>query len=109
VYTRLLPSLSWGDAAWSGLVTQGPFGLAALKPTALFGLDLPQLTHGVLWSLTLNVIAYVGGSLVRPATALERLQATAFVGAEHATAPSFRLFRASVTVHHLRATPARHP
>src|SRR3954453_1832912 len=98
VYTLLLPSLAGEGAVWSGLMTQGPFGVAALKPTALFGLDLPQLTHGVLWSLTLNVLAYVGCSLARPTTALERLQAPAFVGTEDAIAPSFRLFRASVTV-----------
>ncbi len=38
---------------WS---SPGPFGIAALKPTSLFGVDLPQLTHGVVWSLTLNIL-----------------------------------------------------
>ncbi|MFL5128329.1 MAG: NahK/ErcS family hybrid sensor histidine kinase/response regulator [Microvirga sp.] len=108
-YTLLLPSLALEGAFWTGFVKQGPFGLALLKPTALMGLELPQLTHGVLWSLALNLLAYVGFSLLRPANAVERLQATAFVGTDDASvAPSFRLFRASVSVDDLRATVARY-
>ncbi|HEX8664893.1 MAG TPA: NahK/ErcS family hybrid sensor histidine kinase/response regulator [Beijerinckiaceae bacterium] len=108
-YTLLLPSLALEGAFWTGFVKHGPFGLAFLRPTALLGLDMPQLTHGVLWSLALNVLAYVGFSFLRPANALERLQATAFIGADGAPiAPSFRLFRASVTVDDLKATVARY-
>jgi Na+/proline symporter len=76
-YTLLLPSLAWEGVLWSGFVSDGPFGIAALKPTALFGIDLPTLTHGVLWSLGLNIAAYVGFSFARPVDAMERLQATA--------------------------------
>jgi Na+/proline symporter/signal transduction histidine kinase len=108
-YTLLLPSLAWEGVVWTGFVSNGPFGIAALKPTALFGADLPTLTHGVLWSLGLNIAAYVGFSLIKPANALERLQATAFIGTDATSiAPSFRLFRASVTVGDLRATVARY-
>src|SRR5215216_3356987 len=108
-YTLLLPSLALEGVFWTGFVKQGPFGLALLKPTALMGLELPQLTHGVLWSLALNLLAYVAFSLLRPANAVERLQATAFVGTDDASvAPSFRLFRASVSVDDLRATVARY-
>jgi Na+/proline symporter/signal transduction histidine kinase/ActR/RegA family two-component response regulator len=108
-YTLLLPSLIWDGVFWSDLVVTGPFGLTALKPTALFGVDLPQLTHGVVWSLTLNILTYIGFSLWRPATALEQLQANVFVGEPSvSTAPSFRLFRASVTVDELRAAVARY-
>lgn len=107
-YTLLVPSLAGEGLPWAGFVAEGPFGLAALKPTALFGTDLPTLTHGVLWSLALNIVAYVAFSLAKPVNALERLQATAFVGADGAIAPSFRLFRASVSVDDLRATVARY-
>ncbi|HEX8165496.1 MAG TPA: NahK/ErcS family hybrid sensor histidine kinase/response regulator [Beijerinckiaceae bacterium] len=108
-YTLLLPSLALEGAFWTGFVKEGPLGLSLLKPTALLGIELPQLTHGVLWSLALNVAAYIGFSFLRPANALERLQATAFVGAGEASiAPSFRLFRASVTVDDLKATVARY-
>jgi signal transduction histidine kinase len=63
----------------------------------------------VLWSLALNLLAYVGFSLLRPVNAVERLQATAFIGTDDASvAPSFRLFRASVSVDDLRATVARY-
>lgn len=108
-YTLLLPSLMQDGAFGSDLMAHGPFGLGLLKPTALFGVDLPQLTHGVAWSLGANILAYVGASLLRPVNALERLQATAFIGpGDEAIAPSFRLFRASVSVGDLRATVARY-
>jgi signal transduction histidine kinase len=108
-YTLLLPSLVWDGVFWSDIVVTGPFGLTALRPTALFGVDLPQLTHGVVWSLTLNIICYVVFSLWRPVTALEQIQANIFVGEPIASAaPSFRFFRASVTVDELRATVARY-
>ena len=108
-YTLLLPSIAWDGGFWAELIARGPFGSELLKPTALFGVSLPQLMHGVAWSLGLNVAAYVGLSLVRPVNALERLQATAFVGPDQGSiAPSFRLFRASVSVSDLRATVARY-
>lgn len=108
-YTLLLPSLVWDGVFWSDVVVSGPFGIEALKPTSLFGVDLPQLTHGVVWSLALNVICYVSFSLWRPMTAMEKIQANVFVGETHVSvAPSFRFFRASVTVDELRATVARY-
>jgi Na+/proline symporter/signal transduction histidine kinase/ActR/RegA family two-component response regulator len=108
-YTLLLPSLVWDGVFWSDVVVTGPFGITALKPTSLFGVDLPQLTHGVVWSLTLNIICYIGFSLWRPVTAMEQIQANVFLGeAAASAAPSFRLFRASVTVGELRATVARY-
>jgi signal transduction histidine kinase/ActR/RegA family two-component response regulator len=108
-YTLLLPSLIREGVIWSDLMISGPFGITALKPTALLGSEMPQLTHGVVWSLALNIVAYIAFSLWKPATALERLQANAFVGEpDLSIAPSFRLFRASVTVDELRATVARY-
>ena len=110
-YTLLLPSLIDGGAPGSGLLgagllTAGPFGIPALRPTALLGVEgLPTLTHGVTWSLALNAVVYVLVSLARPGTAIERLQAGAFGGDD---APTFRLFRASVTIDDLRATVARY-
>ncbi len=65
--------------------------------------------HGVLWSLSLNIIAYVISSLARAPTAIERLQANLFVPSELAPmTPSFRLWRSSVTVEELTATVARY-
>jgi signal transduction histidine kinase len=108
-YTLLLPSLTWDHLVWAEFLAGGPFGLGFLKPTSLFGVELPQLTHGVIWSLALNALAFVAFSLTRPANNLERIQANAFVGDDEAAiAPSFRLFRASVSVEDLRATVARY-
>ena len=49
--------------------TDGPWGIALLRPQHLFGLDLPPLVHGVIWSLALNILAYIGFSLRRAALA----------------------------------------
>ncbi|MBF9195739.1 PAS domain-containing hybrid sensor histidine kinase/response regulator [Microvirga terrestris] len=108
-YTLLLPSLVWDGVFWSDVVVTGPFGITVLKPTSLFGVDLPQLTHGVIWSLTLNILCYIAFSLWRPVTAMEQIQANVFLGeAATSATPSFRLFRASVSVGELRATVARY-
>lgn len=108
-YTLLLPSISWGSGGVDGILAIGPFGIEALRPTALFGLDLPELTHGVIWSLGLNILAYVGVSYMRPLTALERVQAAAYIPSTDLPAtPSFRFFRATVTVEELRASVARY-
>jgi Na+/proline symporter/signal transduction histidine kinase/PAS domain-containing protein len=108
-YTLLLPSLVHAGSAWASLVSLGPLGMSALRPEALLGLDLPPLPHGVAWSLGLNVLAYVGFSLLRPATAMERLQANAFVESDRATmAQSFSLWRSSVTEAELQSTIGRY-
>src|SRR5690606_36347432 len=109
IYTLLRPSLvasGWLDAA---LLEAGPFGIAALRPRMLLGLEADPLTHGVIWSLACNVAAYVVGSLVSSPQPIERLQANSFVATElPASSPSFRLWRTSVTVGDLRATVARY-
>jgi Na+/proline symporter/signal transduction histidine kinase/CheY-like chemotaxis protein len=108
-YTLLIPSLSHPDGPWSELIAKGPLGIAALRPEALFGLDLPSLPHGVAWSLGLNILCYVGFSLLRPANAMERLQANAFVESDRATmAQSFSLWRSSVTEAELQSTIGRY-
>jgi Na+/proline symporter/signal transduction histidine kinase len=109
-YTLLLPSLA--DPAMVGLdgiVEQGLWGLSALRPTALLGLELPLITHGTLVSVGLNIAAFVGFSYLRPASAIERLQANLFVSPESpATTQPFRLWRTSITVDELRTTVARY-
>ena len=109
VYTLLLPSIAWEIRPFADLIAHGPFGFAWLRPTALFGLELPQLTHGVLWSLGVNLAAYVTVSLMRTPSSVERMQADAFIGeATTPAAQSFRLFRTAVTVAELQATVARY-
>ena len=109
LYTLLLPSLIHPGSEWRELVTLGPLGIAALRPEMLFGLELPPLTHGVVWSLGLNIAAYVGFSMLRPAHAMERLQANAFVASEQTSmAQTFSLWRASVTEGELQSTIGRY-
>ena len=60
----------------------GPFGIEALRPQDLFGTDLPPLMHGVLWSLSLNILTYIVLSLLRAPSSIERLQAEVFVPIE---------------------------
>jgi signal transduction histidine kinase len=80
-----------------------------LRPQALFGLDLPPLVHGVVLSLAVNIALYIGYSLARRPTAIERVQADVFVPSTLAPmTPSFRLRRASVTIEELIATIARY-
>jgi Na+/proline symporter/CheY-like chemotaxis protein len=108
-YTLLLPSIAWEMGGVASIVAFGPGGIAWLRPTALLGVDLPQLTHGVIWSLSLNLLAYFGFSFLRRTTSLEKIQADAYIGTNEMPATqSFRFFRASVTVEELQATVARY-
>jgi Na+/proline symporter/signal transduction histidine kinase len=108
-YTLLLPSLAAVGIVNESLLSHGPWGIALLRPHALIGLDLPPLAHGVIWSLSLNVLAYVVLSLGRAPTSIERLQADLFVPSDLAPmAPSFRLWRSSVTVEELTTTVSRY-
>ena len=80
-YTLILPALVKEGVAPVSLLTDGPFGLAWLRPTALLGLDaLDPLAHGVFWSLLVNVGAYLVVSALGTQDADERSQAAAFVG-----------------------------
>ncbi|MDN5781182.1 MAG: hybrid sensor histidine kinase/response regulator, partial [Luteimonas sp.] len=59
LYTLLLPALT--DAGWfdRGWIDNGPFAIGWLRPRQLFGLvGWDPLTHGVFWSLLLNIGAF---------------------------------------------------
>jgi len=64
----------------AAMIQQGPWGIAWLRPHALFGLEgLDPLVHAVFWSLTGNIVAYIAVSLLRDAQPLERLQGALFI------------------------------
>src|SRR6476620_2366175 len=108
-YTLLLPTLSDIGIVGERILTEGPWGLGMLRPQHLLGLDLPPLVHGVTWSLLLNVLFYIGFSLRREPSPIERLHATTFVPSDFTPiAPSFRHWRSSVTVDELTSTIARY-
>ncbi|WP_404326830.1 ATP-binding protein [Aerophototrophica crusticola] len=77
-YTLLLPSL----VPESRLVLAGPWGIGALRPEALFGVQgLSPLAHSLFWSLVANVGLYLGLSVLGPEDEGSRAQGPAFVEA----------------------------
>ena len=112
-YTLLLPSISAAGIVSARILTDGPWGLDFLRPEALLGLDLPPLVHGVALSFAANIACYIGFSLARPPSSIERVQGDLFAPPTLAPmlgpmAPGFRLRRASVSVEDLMATVARY-
>lgn len=108
-YTLLLPSLATSFSGIESIVANGPLGIAPLKPTELFGVELPRLVHGVLFSLSANILAYAGFSLTRAPAPIERLQANIFVGREPGPmGQSLRLWNASISAVELETTVARY-
>jgi Na+/proline symporter/signal transduction histidine kinase/CheY-like chemotaxis protein len=108
-YTLFLPSFMDTNAAGLVLLQEGPFGFHALRPQALLGVDLPPLMHGVLWSLSLNILAYIVLSLLRQPSSIERLQAEVFVPNELTPmTPAFRRWRTTVTVQDILSTVAQY-
>ena len=108
-YTLFLPTLSDIGVIGERILTDGPWGLAVLRPQHLLGLELPPLVHGVIWSLLFNIVCYIGFSLRREPSPIERLQANTFVPSDFTPmTPSFRLWRSSVTVEELTTTVSRY-
>lgn len=108
-YTLLLPSFvrsGWVDIA---LLESGPWGIAALKPYALFGVTLGDpLAHALFWSMALNIGLYVGLSLITRPTPAERAQATRFVEVfSHAEATPAPAWRGAVPIGELVNLAAR--
>jgi PAS domain S-box-containing protein len=83
-YTLIIPALVKEGVFPLALLEDGPLGVAWLRPTALFGLvGLDTISHGVFWSLFVNVGAYLMVSIASTQDADERSQAAAFVGVVH--------------------------
>ncbi len=80
VYTMFLPSFGDSFAMSASVLQDGPFGISWLKPHALFGINgLDPLVHAVFWSIALNTIAFLLGSILSVPGALEHLQGGMFV------------------------------
>ena len=80
IYTLLLPSFGSEFILSAATLADGPFGIAALRPQALFGVTgFDPLVHALFWSMTFNFLALVIGSLLSVPTELERLQSALFV------------------------------
>ena len=75
-----LPSFGPDAALSASVFYEGPWGIGALRPQALFGFEgLDPLVHAVFWSLSLNTLAFIVVSLVSFPAPLERLQCAQIV------------------------------
>jgi len=108
-YTLYLPSFG-GDFLLSAQeIENGPFGIALLRPQALFGFEgVDPLVHAMFWSLSLNTLLFVLGSLWRDPKPLERLQSTLFVDVFRTPADATAaLIRRSATTYDLNLLAQR--
>jgi PAS domain S-box-containing protein len=87
-WTLLVPTLAQAGLAPQSLLAAGPGGIGWLRPTALFGLELHPLAHGLVWSLGLATLTLVAVSQFGRRALLERVQAASFVDAEVASPPA---------------------
>lgn len=108
-YTLALPSLAQAGFFSRDILIHGPFNIALLNPTHLFGLDIRQLgfdqySHAVFWSMAANLGLFVGVSLFSRQNAMERKQATLFVDVFKCSVESEKssFWRASASVADLR-------
>ncbi len=109
VYTLFLPSLNASALDLGGWLHHGPLGIAILKPNALLGLEMPLVLHGVLWSLGVNILAFIGFSYSRRVSDIELVQARIFTGIDaEPLGQTYGLWQANVSVQDLQATLARY-
>jgi Na+/proline symporter len=61
IYTLLLPSFARSGWLPQAFLSEGPWGIALLKPQQLFGLrGMDAFTHALFWTMLANVGCYVG-------------------------------------------------
>ena len=108
-YTLMLPSVAKSGWLAPGFLSEGPWGIALLKPEQLLGLSgLDNLTHSLFWSLLANVGAYVLVSLWRTPSAAETSQALLFVDVfEHTRQVDPVFWRGRARVQDLQLLAAR--
>jgi Na+/proline symporter/nitrogen-specific signal transduction histidine kinase len=79
-YTLFLPSFGVGAAMPAHIFTDGLFGIAWLRPDALFGSEgMDPLVHSILWSISANTALFALASLCTFPNPVERVQGAAFV------------------------------
>ncbi len=107
-YTLLLPALARSGWLPIGLLEQGPWGIALLRPLELFGLKgLDQITHAMIWSMVANIGAYVAGSLSGSPSADETRQASLFVDVLRGGGAGARFWRGTASAPKLYGVLAR--
>ncbi|MDI5890573.1 sensor histidine kinase [Halomonas rhizosphaerae] len=103
-WTLLIPGFAQSGWLDAGFLDQGPWGLAWLRPYALFGLEGWDIyTHSLLWSLGANLGLLVGISLFTRQSPLEQTQAALFTEAMHPGLVQTSLWQGQTTRGELRA------
>lgn len=103
-WTLLIPGFAQSGWLDDAFLSEGPFGLAWLRPYALFGLEGWDIySHSLLWSLTANVGLLVGVSLFTRQTPLEQTQAALFTEAMHPSLMETSLWHGQTTRGELRS------
>ncbi|MGJ8557404.1 MAG: sodium:solute symporter, partial [Sulfitobacter geojensis] len=96
IFTMLLPSFGVDVALSKDTFEQGLLGINWLRPQALFGIDgLDPTVHAVVWSMSLNTLAFTVVSVFSFPEPIERLQGAQFVNVLDHSGPS-RVWTASV-------------
>jgi len=89
LYCLFLPSFGPSVFLSETLHAEGPWGIGWLRPYALFGAEgMDPMLHALMWSLLMNVGAFLLGSLLSFPQPLERLQGAQFVNVfDHSGTP----------------------
>lgn len=108
-YCLVLPSLADAGIISTQLISEGPWGISWLQPTSFFGLPgQGYFSHGVFWSLSLNLAAYILVSRLTPTRMIDRIQASIFVdNLEVKPIKTSRLWKGSTKVVDLRSLAER--
>jgi Na+/proline symporter/nitrogen-specific signal transduction histidine kinase len=86
-YTLFLPSFEGSWLMSADMLANGPWGIEALRPRALFGMnDMDPLVHALIWSMGVNAVVFVVVSLLSFPSPMERLQGAQFVNVFQRTA-----------------------
>jgi len=89
LYCLFLPSFGPAVFLSEAVHAEGPWGIGWLRPYALFGTEgMDPVLHALMWSLMVNVGAFLLGSLLSFPQPLERLQGAQFVNVfDHSGTP----------------------
>lgn len=86
IYTLILPFTLQVYTETDNFTQFGLFGISALKPYALFGVDfLSPPAHAFFWSMTFNIMSYLVFSLTSKGNYRERNYAEMFVDSNNFT------------------------
>ncbi|PCI31943.1 MAG: histidine kinase [Alphaproteobacteria bacterium] len=79
-HTLLIPLIVRAGWIPSNILDDGLFGLSFLRPESLFGLTgISNVTHGLIWSLGLNLLFFIIVSRLSRHSLIEHIQAGTYV------------------------------